>query len=279
MKTKALVSINIRTFNSGKTLTETLDSVKNQTYPNTEVLIADAYSTDDTVRIAKKYKTTVHFAAKLGDARQENYRRSKGTYIFSVDSDQILDKNLVSECVSMCERGYDALIISERSVVRKGTVLEKLIAYDKWLIDKTLATDPVHGAACPRFFKKSILAKAKWKKSLSIFDDTILYAKLIEQGGKIGYIQSSHIYHYEVTSWAQLCRKFYRYGKGYVQALSELPLTVSNHSLPRRAYFTMQALSKPHYLLGLFLLYVIKATAAGLGMVSTIDEVFRKKFI
>ena len=277
MKKYPLVSINIRTYNSAATLEETLQSIKNQSYPNIEILIADNYSVDKTQEIAKKYKAIVHHASKLGDARYENYRRSHGVYIFSVDSDQVLDEKLVEECVHLCEHDHDALIISEKSIIRKGTVIEKLIAYDKWLIDRTLVLDTIAGAACPRFFRKSILEKTKWRKALSIFDDTILYAKLLEHGAKVGYITSSHIRHYEVTSWRTLYRKFYRYGKGYFEALAEQPLAVTTHSLPRRSYFKMIALTKPHYFLGLFVLYGVKVIAASFGMVSSmVAQFFRQ---
>lgn len=274
MKKRPLVSVNIRTYNSAKTLDETLGSIKVQTYPHIEVLIADRYSTDETVAIAKKHHVKVHYAAKLGDARQKNYEQSHGTYVCSVDSDQILDRELINHCVKLCENGYDAITISERSIIRNGTLLERIIAYDKWLIDKTQSTDPVFGTACPRFFRKSLLMKTKWPKSILIFDDTILYAKLLEQGAKVGYLHKPCISHYEVSSWRQIFIKFFRYGKGYLEALRELPLTVTTHSLPRRAYFSRAALSKPHYLIGLFALYVVKAVAATMGMLSSIiDEI------
>lgn len=270
MKRHPLVSINIRTYNSAGTLEETLESINKQTYSNREVLIADGYSIDDTVGIARKHKTMIHFASKLGEARQKNYLRSRGIYVFSIDSDQILDKDLVRRCVDMCEQGYDAVTVSEQSIISKGTFVEKVIAYDKWLIDKTRATDPVFGTACPRFFRKSLLETINWLDVLSIFDDTILYSHLIKQGAKVGYLRSSSIRHYEVTSFREVFSKFYRYGQGYIEALKQDPAMIAMHSLPRASYFQIEALSKPHYLVGLLLLYTVKAFGASLGVLSTI---------
>lgn len=50
-----LVSIIIVTYNSSRTIVETLDSAKNQTYGPIEVIISDDHSTDNTVNICEKW--------------------------------------------------------------------------------------------------------------------------------------------------------------------------------------------------------------------------------
>jgi glycosyltransferase involved in cell wall biosynthesis len=50
-----LVSVIIPTFNSEKQLPICLESIKNQTYQNIEIIIADGFSTDKTVEIALHY--------------------------------------------------------------------------------------------------------------------------------------------------------------------------------------------------------------------------------
>ncbi|MFT5214729.1 MAG: glycosyltransferase involved in cell wall biosynthesis, partial [Patiriisocius sp.] len=51
-----LLSIITATFNSEKTLEETIDSILNQQYTNFEYLIIDGKSTDNTLTIIKKYE-------------------------------------------------------------------------------------------------------------------------------------------------------------------------------------------------------------------------------
>ena len=269
MKSVPLISVNIRTYNSAKTLGKTLESVKEQSYSNIEILVSDGFSKDGSVKIAKKFGARVSFADKLGDARYQNYINSKGKYIISLDSDQFFEEKLIEVCVNECEKnGYDALIITEKSFIKKGTFLEKLLAYDKWVIDQNKDSDLVFGTACPRFFKKSLLFDIKWPRELAVFDDTILYSQLLKKGAKIKYISEQSIRHSEVTTWSALVKKFYRYGKGYVGAFQAGPSTIAGHSLPRRSYFSKAALSKPHYFLGLLFLYTVKAFAASSGVVS-----------
>lgn len=264
------VSVNIRTYNSAKTLEETLTSVKKQSYKNLEILVSDGYSKDDSVKIAKKFGARIDFANKLGDARYQNYKKSKGEYILSLDSDQVLDPKVISECMKLAVRKrLDAISISEKSLVdSKSTILEKIIAFDKWLIDKNQDDDIIFGTACPRFFRKEFLKKVHWPPELSIFDDTILYSELLKSGAKVGYLSRPSIYHHEVNSWIMLIKKFFRYGKGYARAFGHKPTETMGHSLPRRSYFSRNALARPHYFLGLIVLYLVKAGSAGAGAIS-----------
>lgn len=272
------VSVNIRTYNSGKTLRETLESVKKQTYPNIEIVVSDGYSQDNSAEIAKEFGAKVNFADKLGDARYQNYQESTGEYILSLDSDQLLDKEVIEACVKACEEGkFDALTIPEKSIVDRGTFLQNLISYDKWLVDQSQDADAVFGTACPRFFKRELLQRIKWPKALAVFDDTILYAELLKNGAKTKYLMGHYIRHHEVSSWWVFAKKFFRYGKGYFGALREKPGTIAAHSLPRRSYFSKAAFSKPHYFLGILLLYGIKVTAATCGVLAHFFEFLIKK--
>lgn len=279
-KSTPLVSVNIRTFNSGATLVECLESVKRQSHPNIEILISDGYSSDETIQIAKRYKCKISYARKLGDARFENYQKSLGSYIISLDSDQIMDDRLIEACVLDCEtHGLDALIIAEKSKIKEGTFLEKLIAYDKWVIDQVKDTDILFGTACPRFFKKELFTKISWPKDLGVFDDTLLYSQLIKNKAKIGYLSTQAIWHYEVTSWITFIKKFHRYGKSYFGAFKADPNTIISHSLPRRSYFSKAAFSNPIYFLGLNLLYFVKASAALSGVIAYFLSLLKKQKI
>ena len=50
-----LVSVTVITFNSSKTVVETLDSIYNQTYPKLELIVSDDCSTDNTVQVCRDW--------------------------------------------------------------------------------------------------------------------------------------------------------------------------------------------------------------------------------
>ena len=55
MKKEELVSVVVVTYNSALTIVETLESVKNQSYQNIELIITDDASKDNTLKLCKDW--------------------------------------------------------------------------------------------------------------------------------------------------------------------------------------------------------------------------------
>lgn len=98
MYLEPLVSIIVPSFNKEKYISETINSVLNQTYSNWELLIIDDLSTDNTIVIAESFalKDERIKVFKNGANRGANYSRnygiksSLGNYIIFLDADDIL---------------------------------------------------------------------------------------------------------------------------------------------------------------------------------------------
>ncbi len=267
MKNNPLVSINIPTLNSGKTLENTLMSVKNQTYSNLEIVVADGGSKDGTTRIARKYNAKVCYGKELSKARFEAVKNSNGKFVLLLDSDQFIPKDLIYRCVKLVKtKNLNALVINEKSVIRKGRFIEKLLAYDKWVVNNSRDINPIFGAQVPRFFKKNILLNSEWPKDISILDDAIFFQKNLNFL-KVGFLNGEGIMHYEIDSFKIFFKKFMRYGMLYLPTIRVSPETTIAHSLPRRAYFNKKILAKPNYFLSFVLLYFLKGTAVLTGII------------
>ncbi len=96
-KKKPLVSIIVATFNSEKTISDTLDSIKTQTFNNYEIIIIDKDSTDKTIEIVKKkkLKTRIYIGKDHGifDAINKGIKKSRGKIISILHSnDYYYDK-------------------------------------------------------------------------------------------------------------------------------------------------------------------------------------------
>ena len=274
-----LVSVNIATYNSEKTLEKCLESVKNQTYRNVEIIIMDSYSKDKTQEIAKAFGAKIFTAPSLALAREVGVNNSNGKYILILDSDQVLENKSLNECVKACEEGgFDAVTLFEQSLIIKNTFAEKVIAYDKWLFHSLHDDDPIRGTAIPRFFKKEHLEKIDFKNNPPItFEHSIIHNEIVKMGAKVKFIDS-YVYHHETPTFRDVFKKFKRYGYYYLPALKKDKGLVFHHSLPRRAYFTPRAFKKPVLLAGLFYIYFVKGIATAVGIATYLkDMVFRKK--
>lgn len=123
VRNKRLVSIIIPTKNSGLFIENCLKSIKKQTYKHIEIIIVDGNSRDNTITVARKYKTKLYqydpgLPINFFDASyRRNYgaTKSSGDFIYYVDTDMELSKNVVKDCVELCEKKHDAVIIPEDS--------------------------------------------------------------------------------------------------------------------------------------------------------------------
>lgn len=129
-----LVSVVITTKNSDKTLRKLLKSIKDQTYSNYEIILVDNNSNDDTIKIAKEYtKLVFNFGPERSAQRNFAASKAKGEYILVLDSDMVLTKNVIKECVEgiLSNNNIGGIIIPEKSFGNgfwsKAKVLEREI--------------------------------------------------------------------------------------------------------------------------------------------------------
>jgi len=198
---KPLVSITIPTRNSGEVIGDCLSSVKEQTYPNIEILVIDSNSTDGTKDIVEKSGAKfISYPGKLLGARYEGFLQSEGDFILLLDSDQILESTTVERALSMMDN-YDMLVLEELSYKPKG-FLEKLYDADRKLIHLQPNLDPVSGNLLPRFFRREILEKAFLAIPKEIIpttihhDHVIIYFEAQKVSSKVGIVPTS-VYHSE----------------------------------------------------------------------------------
>lgn len=109
-----LVSIIMPSYNTGKFIKETIESVLSQTYSNWELIIVDDCSTDNTDEIVKPYlederikyfKNEKNSGAAV--SRNRAIRESKGRWIAFLDSDDLWNEDKLQKQISfMEEKGY-----------------------------------------------------------------------------------------------------------------------------------------------------------------------------
>ncbi len=99
METKLKVSVVINVYNEEDNIEDSLDSLKEQTFSDFELIIVDDGSTDDTMNLVKRYRNifdlktckTPHVGPRK--ARSEGISKSSGDVIVTVDGDEILKED------------------------------------------------------------------------------------------------------------------------------------------------------------------------------------------
>ena len=216
-----LVSVNIPTFNSEKTLAETLEAIKNQTYKNVEILVVDSYSKDRTLKIAKKHECKIVMCkGGLLEARIMGAKESKGEYVLFLDSDQILEPETIERCVEAM-KDKDCLWLYERAYNRNKW-LPSLYDADRILVQEYMKEGKDLSVVLPRFFKRDLLIKV-FKKIpkdaiplCSAQDHIITTYEIKKLTNKIGFVGSKEkpgVQHMEPDNIIKLIKKQYRWGK------------------------------------------------------------------
>lgn len=269
-----MVSVIVTTKNESLHLASCLQSIKNQSYRDIEIIVVDNQSTDKTKEIAKTYGAKVF---DIGPERsaQRNFgaQKAKGEYVLFLDADMQVTSSVVQECVEKMQgeqkngRQFIGVIIPERSIG---------IGY--WAQCKALERSFYEGVEwmeAARFYKKDVFMKAGgYDVRLTGPEDFELPQRLKKLYGvaSIGRI-SSYILHDEgkIILMKLLKKKFY-YGKkmGHYRSMKT-----------SRGYFDKQAnlflryglffrrplrlLKDPVHALGMFIMKTLEIFALAYG--------------
>lgn len=103
---QSLVSIIVPTYNLKGVFAECLRSIVHQSYTNTEVIVVDNASTDGTSEMVKKQFPSVKLiinTKNLGSTGGMNtgLREARGDYLWFIDHDNILNKDMLSHMVKL----------------------------------------------------------------------------------------------------------------------------------------------------------------------------------
>lgn len=225
---KGLVSIIIPTKNSSKYLDKCLEHVKSQSYKDIEIIIVDGKSQDidKTVKIAKKYNCRfLIFVPKvekgLFDAtKKRNYAaaKTKGEFIYHMDADMELTKHVVGEAVALCEKGVDAVIVTEDSFGEGIWAGAKNLERRFFWGDDTVES--------PRFFKKKVwdVLGGYDENIAGGGDDRDIYQKTRASRYKVARTKNFAMHNEGTLHLTDLWKKQFMYKREVLKYLQKRPL-------------------------------------------------------
>lgn len=264
-----LITVIVAAYNSGMTIEKCLKSIKNQTYPNIDIVVVDSlyYDTKQQKKcreIIKKYARYFQDGPERSIQRNRGIKEAKGKYILIVDQDMYLTKKVVEECCkTLSNKNYIALTIPEVSIGRGFWT--KCVALERYV--STFLEIGLN--ECCRFFKKkSALKIGLYDPTIVGMEDSDFHYKM-KAIGKIGKIKS-YIYHDEgETKFFSRVMKKYYYSKAFRLYLKRYPKVAVSQFFPVKwAYIKRWDIfvKNPTTTLGIIILRGAEVIAGLLGL-------------
>lgn len=178
-----LVSILIANYNNKNLLERSINSCKNQSYPNKEILVFDDLSDDGSQQILKRIKNikVIYNKKKIGipyldamNAYIKMFKKSKGKYIFLLDSDDFYMKNKLREVLKKF-KDKNVKFIQDISLIKKKNNIffkEKNFLLSRFPYFGSLSSLSVER----NFFKNFLKLKKKNDKYINVWLDFRLCA-------------------------------------------------------------------------------------------------------
>lgn len=204
-----LVSIIIPAFNAEATLGRCMKACLNQTYQETEVLVVDDGSTDDTPRIAQSYP--VHYIRQENRgpaaARNRGARDARGEVVAFTDSDCIPQTTWIERLVAGFEE--DVAGVGGTYAIANG---EHLLA--RMIHEEIRARHKRFDADVDFLGSFNVVYRKKAFEAVGGFDedftdasgeDNDLAYRLHDMGGKLRFVDQARVAHvYPTRTWAYL---------------------------------------------------------------------------
>ncbi|MDC0974583.1 glycosyltransferase family 2 protein [Candidatus Pelagibacter sp.] len=176
-----LVSVIIVNYNNATLLGQSIKSILNQTYNNIEIIVVDDKSTDNSVNELHKYKNKIRIIKNKKKTSQGSYNqinsyfngylKSKGKYLFFLDSDDYFKINKVKYLVYEFEQNNANLIFDLPILKFKKKIVFNKFNQKKFILSSWPRFSPQSCISMKKEYAKEIFKNVKVNKFESIWLD------------------------------------------------------------------------------------------------------------
>lgn len=186
MKQKDLISIIIPVFNTSEYLVKCFDSVLQQTYLNTEIIIIDDGSTDSCREIISQYEKkdkrikAVHIEHHgVSYARNVGLDLANGDYIGFVDSDDYIDLNMFGTLLNLIKDYQADISMVKFCRIRNNKILENYNSEQinclnrEEFIKEYLKLKDIKAHLTNKLFQRRLFEKVRFPENTNYEDDAV----------------------------------------------------------------------------------------------------------
>lgn len=198
------LSVIIAVYNTEKYVGKCLDSLFNQTYSNIELVVINDCSTDDSLKIlkkyAKKYANMILIDNKenrgLSYSRNVGLENANGEYIGYIDSDDYVDSDYYEKLMkAIIKEESDVAIADMKIVYEDGSFPDHVTkGCDGDLTKLNVVKNGLAASACNKVFKKDIISKYPFSEG-KLNEDLAVILPAIITANKISYVEKNYYYY------------------------------------------------------------------------------------
>jgi len=209
------VTILLTVKNSRETIKNCIDSLLSLNYKNYKIYVTDAFSTDETYEILKKYKRKIKLEQISGNmAKAYNYMTKKvyTKFIAYTDSDCIVEKNWLKELISSFTSeniiGVAGFCGTPKNVKLFQKVIGKELEYRFKNFPKFISRAPTMNFA----IRTNIAKRVDYDERLDVSQE-VDWGYRLNKYGKIFYNPKAKVYHYHRSDPKKYFNQQKKYGK------------------------------------------------------------------
>ena len=212
------ISVIIPVYNTEDYIEKCILSIMNQTYKNLEIILVNDGSTDDSIKICKRYAEKdnriiiVNQENKgVGEARNHGIDVSTGDFISFVDSDDTMDENLYKELIAtQIVTNADIVVANVKCIDDNKCFFpysnnNLLKSYNKEEFMRLLLNFKIGNAVWGKLFKKECVQDLKFK-NIKINEDFIFFWDIVKKSENFS-VNFNVYYNYYVNTTVSLTKK------------------------------------------------------------------------
>lgn len=197
------VSVIVPVYNAEKTIKRCLASIGNQSYSNIEMIVIDDGSTDETQRRIKEMKDdriiyVRQVNAGVSSARNAGLELSNGDFVVFVDSDDIIDANLIEHMVKFAQ-DHDLDMVCCNHMEEYSTIAGGNSNLSTAFAAKTNREVEKHfndlsvGMAVGKLFRKRVLdeKKIRFPVGINLAEDFCFTMSVLKETNRVGKIDDA----------------------------------------------------------------------------------------
>lgn len=247
---KNMVSIITPCYNGAQYISETIESVLNQTYRNWEMIVIDDGSQDDSADIVRKYEERddrIHLVSQKNAgsaaARNNGIRRSVGQYIALLDADDVWFPEFLEKQILFLQQNKAVCVCCSYSCIdaESKETLHPVICKEKITLRDMMITN--HIGCLSGLYDSEKYGKIYLKEELaSIRDDYAYWIDIVKLEG-VAYGNTEILAKYRVLSNSTTGNKLKLIKKQYVFYRNYLNLSFIK-SLTNLVYWGIRGIKK-----------------------------------